>query len=226
MALYEVMIQRYDEMYLVLYKYNYPSIRNEDVVDFLNDLYNEVSIFASGNVHLGDEIYNGVMGLKSFLENKRNEIKELVLIQDEEPLILFDSLLPTYMQTCTAFIKNGIHFDNETYIADKMKEISPDLISDMRIDFVDSKNSLGVQISDVVAGFAARFFELLVDEERFGEFLDNIKAGSIELKTMTVFKELLLKSALFYDLNYIKTMSIHEDNSIRRILMMSDLFCC
>ena len=225
MALYEVMIQHYNEMYMILYKYNYPSISNEDVVDFLNDLYNEVSIFARGNIHPGDEIYNGVIGLKTFLENKRNEIKELVFIQDEEPLILFYSLLPTYMQTCTSFIKNGIHFDNETYIADKMKAISPDITSDMKIDFVDSKALFGIQISDVIAGFAARFFELIVDEERFGEFLGNVKTGSIELKTMDLFRQLLLKSIVFYNLNYIRTMSIHEEKCINRILMMAELFC-
>lgn len=225
MALYEVMIQRYNEMYTILYKYNYPSIRNEDVVDFLNDLYNEVKIFASGNIHPGDEIYNGVMGLKTFLENKRDKINELVFIQDEDPLILFDSLLPIYMQTCTAFIENGICFDNEIFIEDKMNAISPNIVSDLKIDFVDSKDYFGVQISDVIAGFAARFFELLVDEERFGEFLENVKTGSIELRTMGLFRKLLFKSAMFYDLNYIKTMSTHEDNCICRILMMPDVFC-
>lgn len=225
MALYEVMIQRYNEMYTILYKYNYPSIRNEDVVDFLNDLYNEVKIFASGNIHPGDEIYNGVMGLKTFLENKRDKINELVFIQDEDPLILFDSLLPIYMQTCTAFIENGICFDNEKFIEDKMNAISPNIVSDLKIDFVDSKDYFGVQISDVIAGFAARFFELLVDEERFGEFLENVKTDSIELRTMGLFRKLLFKSAMFYDLNYIKTMSTHEDNCICRILMMPDVFC-
>ena len=177
------------------------------------------------NLHPSDEIYNGVMGLKFFLENKIDKIKELVFIQDEVPLILFDSLLPTYMQTCTSFIENGIRFDNEIYIANRMKEISPDIISDLKIDFVDSRDVLGVQISDVIAGFAARFFELIANEERFGEFLENVKTGSIEFKTMGLFRKLLYKSIMFYDLSYIRIMSTHEDNCIRRILMMSDLFC-
>ena len=122
------------------------------------------------------------------------------------------------------FHENGIYFDDEKIIADKMNEISLDIISDLKVKFVDSVDYFGVQISDVIAGFAARFFELIVDEERFGNFLDSVKTGSMELKTMSLFRQLLFKSAGFYDLNYIKTMSTHEDNCIIRILMMSEIF--
>ena len=169
MALYEIMMLHYDEMYELLYAHNYPSISKENINSFINDLYRIVKKSADEDVREGDEIYNGIVGLKTLLNQKRNKVKELVFIQDEEPLLLYDSLLPVYMQTCIAFMKNGIHFDNEFIIAEKMNEISPEIIKDLKLDFVDSKDSIGVQISDVIAGFTARLYEMLVDENRLRE---------------------------------------------------------
>lgn len=188
-------------------------------------MYKIVEKSACEDVREGDEIYNGIVELKALLSQKINNVKELILIQDEEPLLLYDSLLPVYMQTCTAFMENGIHFDNETFIAEKMDEISPEIKRDLKLDFVDSKDNIGVQISDVIAGFTARLYEMLVDENRFGNFLENVKTGSTELKTIKLFKELLFRSVDFYKYNYIKVMSIHEDNSINRILYFLERFC-
>lgn len=224
MALYEIMMLHYEEMYKLLYEHNYPSISKNKINSFINGLYKIVEKSANENIREGDDIYNGVVGLKTLLSKKIDKIKELVFIQYEEPLLLYDSLLPVYMQTCVAFMKNGIHFDNEIIIDQKMDEISPEIKRDLKLDFVDSKDNIGVQISDVIAGFTARLYEMLVNEIRFGNFLETVKTGSVELKTIILFKELLFKSIDFYKLNYIRIMSVHEDNSIIRIMSVLEQF--
>lgn len=221
-GMYEGLIVHYDEMYDFMTKYNFPGIPKGCEKEFLKEIRTVLLNSLNNNFNEGDEVYEPIKCAIELINKKIEHLNELIFIQDETPLEIIDTLLPVYVHSAYAFKLNGIIFDNETYIESQMDALS--LKKDLNCRFIDSKEEIAIQISDAIAGFTARYYEMIVNEERVGNFCDRLKTGSIELKTIKKYQELLEKSNAFYDLTHISVMSDHEFASINRFNLFMSMF--
>lgn len=221
-GMYEGLIVHYDEMYDLMTKYSFPDIPKESEKTFLTDIKAILLSSLNENFNEGDEVYEPIKRAIELIDKKIEHLNELIFIQDETPLEIINTLLPVYVHSAYAFKLNGIIFDNETYIESQMDALS--LKKDLNCRFIDSKEEIAIQISDAIAGFTARYYEMIVNEDRVGNFCDRLKTDSIELKTIKKYQELLEKSFALYDLTHISVMSDHELESINRFNLLMSMF--
>lgn len=219
-GMYEGLILQYDEMYELLKKYNFPDIPKTCERDFLSGIRNILLKSLNSNFRVGDELYEPIKEAIELID--KNSLDELVFIQDETPLEITASLLNVYAQSAYAFKLNGMIFDDEKIIESQMEQQA--IKDELNCKFIDSKDNIAIQISDAIAGFAARYYEMAVDENRVGDFCDKLKTGSIELKTIKKFQELLDLSHMKYELSHISVMSDHEIASIERFNAFMSMF--
>lgn len=221
-GMYEGLILHYDEMYDLMVKYSFPDIPKGSEKDFLIDIKAILLNSLNNNFHEGDDVYEPIKCAIELIDKKVDFFNELAFIQDETPLEIINSFLPVYVHSAYAFKLNGIIFDNETSIESQMDYLS--LKRDLNCRFVDSKEEIAIQISDAIAGFTARYYEMIVNEDRVGKFCDKLEIGSIELKTIKKYRELLEKSNALYGLTRISIMSAHEFSSLNRFNLLMSLF--
>ena len=221
-GMYEGLILQYDEMYNLLKRYDFPNILKTFEKEFVLGLKDILLKTLNSNFRDGDELYAPIKHVIELIDRNIDSLDELAFMQDEISLEITDSLLPVYVQSAYAFKLNGIIFDNEKYIESQMDELS--LKEKLNCKFVESKENIAIQISDAIAGFAARYYEMVVNENRVDNFTDKLKIGSIELRTIKKFFELLTKSQRKYELSHISVMSVHEYASIERFNAMMSIF--
>lgn len=224
MGMYEALMAYYDETYDVFIKYDFPSIEHGKEKEFLFEILNILNKSIKEKYRKGDEEYSSIIDLIELINNKINVVDDLAFIQDETPLEICNSLVNSYIQVAYFFKENGMIFDNETKIEEDLYNISPDLIKELNCKFIDSKSSIAIQMSDVISGFTARLFEFVSDETRVDNFFDNLRTGNIAFSNISLYKEILDKSVIFYKFNYSLQASIHQNASVCRFLNIMDTF--
>ncbi len=221
-GMYEGLIIYYDEMYELFKKYEFPNIPKMHEKEFVLKLRGILSKSLSYNFNEGDELYEPIKHAIELIDKNIDSIEELIFIQDETPLEITDSLLSVYVQSAYAFKLNGIIFDNEKYIESQM--IDQSIKDELNCKFIDSKENIAIQISDVIAGFAARYYEMVVNENRVEKFCDKLETRSTEMQTIKKFQELLTLSQIKYCLTHISIMSDHELATIKRFNGILSMF--
>lgn len=223
-AMYEALMHRYDDMFDIFLKFNFPNIKHGGEQEFILEILRILKRSFNEYYCEGDELYNEIEELIHYIERRFSNVNELTFIQDEKPLEIVSTLVGSYLQTAYMFKENGIIFDKEEKIVEEITSISPSLFQTLKCSFVDSKTQLGIQLSDVIAGFTARFFEFIAVENKVSTFFDTLKTGSLSFENCYLFSNIFRKSCLKYVFNYVRTLSIHQENSFNRFIDFMSYF--
>lgn len=192
---YEFIKVDLDSFLKILYKYDYPNIKREKSIQFLD----EVSQFIEKNRVEFIEKYP-FLNLKLIdiilYLLKQADKQDLTFIMDEKDNILIEHLFPFYLRPLGIF-KNSQHiFDEEKQIEDFF--FSYDLFDGENkwenIKFEDSKENVLIQISDVIVGLIGKLFDY-TNNLTF-EQITNIRTqlNENQIKNCSSIAKLLLKS--------------------------------
>ncbi len=141
----------------LFFKYKYPNIKKEDIVPFIDDL-----IFLFQGYLFDEEFHFGLESLRQVLKEAR-ENRSMPFLESDDDFILIKDFSDFYLSPLFLF-KNSKHFfDNE----DSVKEImnTTCLIDGTRkvsnYSFLDSKDSLVIQASDILVGIIGKLSNFL-----------------------------------------------------------------
>lgn len=165
--LYKLSRLEIDSVIELFYKYEYPNIKNDSVLQFIEEL---ISLF-DGYIDT-PEYHFGLESLRQILKEAK-KTGSLPFIQNEDDYILLKDLSQFYLRPIYLF-KNSIHiFDNEDSISDTIKEYRildrEDEIKNY--SFVDSKTENLIQLSDIFVGLMGKLTNYLNTSSR--EKIDN-----------------------------------------------------
>ena len=156
--LYKVMMNDQLSFTNLLHHYDYPNIKPEKICSFSNSLSDFVTI------NIGALPDDRAYILQRFIE-KPIAMDSLYYIQGMEERVLIDDFLVFYLRTLYIF-KNSQHiFDSEKRIEKLIKRLplEENGLEFINFNFVDSKDEIAVQVSDVIAGFLGKYFTFIKD---------------------------------------------------------------
>lgn len=144
-----------DKFISIFYTYEYPNIKEDKVLSFIEDL---VKIFKSEPKSTGN---NTIL----MLLRRSKESENLFYIMNETNYMLIRDFSLFYSRTIYLFL-------NSTHFFDKEDSIEP-LINDLNLtykelkienySFIDSKDNLSIQLSDILVGLIGKFYNALND---------------------------------------------------------------
>lgn len=137
----------------LLEKHNIPNVSDpKEFIRDLRDLYfkNKDKIDVSLTISESDKLFFE----KNFCEKYAGHLQYIQIGESNELIsrfLTFYMYVPQYMIKCTHY------FDNENTIQKTFSSLQSQEFSGMNINFLDSKDDLRIQISDVLAGFLAKY---------------------------------------------------------------------
>lgn len=150
--LYKLSRLEIDAVIQLFYKFEYPNIKNESVLPFIEEL---TSLF-DGYIDLY-EYHFGLESLRQILKEAKKK-GSLPFIMDEDDYILLNDLSQFYLRPIYLF-KNSTHiFDNEDSISETLTDyrILDGEEEIKNYTFVDSQTNLLIQLSDVFVGIMGK----------------------------------------------------------------------
>lgn len=204
-AMTEVLYCRYDNLHDLLYRYAYPRVQNEKLRDFLNDIF---SLYCK-NLRFFDP-----NELKSFYRGRVCQI--LMANKDDpnysfwegrEPYVISDRVDELYWLRMYNF-KDLKVFDIEKNVEERLSKVDSNYMEKLNCKFADSEDVPEIQISDAIAGFVGRLYDLLfkMDEKGIQDFVKQLDSDSF--KTLFWFFDLVYKS------NQVSKICFHCDNPV------------
>lgn len=178
--LYKLSRLEIDLVIQLFYKFEYPNIKNESVLPFIEEL---TSLF-DGYIETS-EYHFGLESLRQILKEAKKK-GSLPFIMDEDDYILLNDLSQFYLRPIYLF-KNSTHiFDNEDSISE--------ILNDYRIldnneeiknyTFVDSQSNLLIQLSDVFVGIMGKLTNYLNTSSR--EKIDTDLSSSSDIQKINI----------------------------------------
>lgn len=179
-----------------LYEYEYPNIKEERVIEFINKFIEHINKFELD------------MGLKTILMllEKSKKTQNLTFIMNEENHTLINEFSIFYSRTVYLFKESKHYFDKEDSIEPLLNAYSftSQGIKICNYEFIDSNNNLLIQTSDILVGLIGKYYNF-INEFKITEINDKInQLNEIQNKNLILFFELLSKSE-----NYSKAF-IHQ----------------
>jgi hypothetical protein len=141
----------------LFYSYQYPNIKKESILGFVRDLTGLFQKYENTQ-----EFHFGLTSLKQIL-NESEKIESLPFIMNETDYILLKDFSQFYLRPLYTF-KNSKHF------FDREDQIEPIIDSFKLVDkgtifkpyrFIDSKEDMLIQLSDILTGFIGKFSEFI-----------------------------------------------------------------
>lgn len=157
-AVYHFCKEHLDEVFPLLYQFHYPNIEREQTQNFCR-------VFCDLIRSHNDETTSQGFFVECFCQMLKRSGKHgsLIFLHDNESDILVQEYYSLYLGRCYTFKYASHHFDYEKVILPKMREVV--LLSDgkefLNYDFIDSKDDVLVQVSDVFVGLLAKLFSYL-----------------------------------------------------------------
>ncbi len=186
--LYDVVTRSPAEFMLLLHSFGYPNVERDSIRAFLGAVSDFIDRHSPENRNDGTKL------LKQTLR-QAIQMDELVFLHDNEPGELIKDFSMFFLRSVYVF-RNASHtFDQETNIEKVLQSVD---VRDgqRRIDyqFVDSKDNVCVQLSDVVAGLIGKHYSYV--QSHSIATLKTRKAGFSELQkqNLSLLRELIDRS--------------------------------
>ena len=143
----------------LLVENDYPNIKKEKISDFINKLITLIEKYEEDV-----KLHISLVSLKQLLK-KNFKKQELVFIENNEDYILLNEFYGFYMEPIYMFINSEHKFDKESIVFERIKEIKLTYNNVQLSNYEElvSTENLLVQLSDVVAGLLAKFFDYITD---------------------------------------------------------------
>lgn len=160
--LYKLSRLEIDLVIELFYKYEYPNIKKESVLQFIEDL---TSLF-DGYIET-EEYHFGLESLRQILKEAKKK-GSLPFIMDEVDYVLLNDLSQFYLRPIYTFKKSTHIFDNEDDIANTLKDykILDGQEEIKNYTFVDSQTNVLIQLSDVFVGIIGKLTNYLNTSSR------------------------------------------------------------
>ncbi len=202
-AMTEVLYCRYGALHDLLYRYTYPKVQKEKLCDFLNDIY---ALYCE---NLG---FFDINEFESFFKEYVRQIlkankddPDYSLWEAHKPYVISEKVDELYWLRMSNFIDLTV-FDIEKGVEERLSKTDPDYMQKLNCKFVDSKDVPEIQISDAIAGFVGRLYDLLfkMDKKEIRDFVKQLDPDS--------FEALLWFFVLVYKSNQVSPICFHCDN--------------
>lgn len=194
--LYDILHANLQATEALFVKYRYPNIKDEEQIAFCDDLldlikagvrndrvdtwYFDAMFGVRQDDNIGNKKVNAFLfkNLIEVIEAGKNE--EAIFLKHNKDGILIEKYVLWYLHLAMLFPKSQHIFDRSRQIAQDMDEI--EVLDENNVlnnyTFVDSKDSIGVQLSDVIAGIYGKLYtyanqktckEMMADARQFNE---------------------------------------------------------
>lgn len=207
---YDYLMHSFDDTYQLLIDFEYPSIPHGKEAAFIERMIDIYEKSLKNAINKNSEEYQlATLLLKSF---KRKNSYDMILVQDNDAFVLENSLIQDYIHTASIFIFNGVVFDEEKKIEAELLNIDCSYQKVLNCSFKNSKLSIGIQISDFVAGFISRLISHIAKLKRDSndDVLANLKKNTKTLENLRKFGLLYSRSNDFYKFSICAIMSRTE----------------
>ncbi|URC11545.1 DUF3800 domain-containing protein [Flavobacterium sp. B183] len=188
-ALYQIIELDRTEFIKLFYKYGYPNIKASDLIEFVKDF-----IFLIESTK-EEKLLHQLNNLKDYLLDSADKGR-LIFLTDETDHMLIEDFVHFYARPMYLF-KNSRHiFDMEKTVAPLTEELMME-IDGTKLDnysFIDSKNNLYIQASDIIVGLLGKYFDYLVENslEKIRQTLINL--DDISYSNLELFAEIIDKT--------------------------------
>ncbi|HGS5719708.1 TPA: DUF3800 domain-containing protein [Vibrio cholerae] len=216
-ALYKLIRLDKSKFLSLMSKFNYPNLKS----GFEKKLIREINKLLKENLRYSSILQTNIsketqMAFKSLSEmfDLCKNIPSLELTYNSNKDLLIDGFSVFYNDRSTKFKHSQHIFDDENTIEDEFNKllVHDKKLSELDYKFIDSKDSVHVQLSDVVAGLFNKYFTFI--EQNSLEDIIEIKNNfnSLQKKNVELLKELINKSdsECPHFLFYVMTMSEHD----------------
>ena len=142
----------------IMVQYEYPNVSDNLKIDFLNSCIKVLDKYIADTGRANELTYKLRIGFQLAQEKT-----ELSFIQDEDTGSLLQSFFHFYVRPIYMFKKSLIIFDEELSIQEKLEPycLSLDGATLNNYQFVNSKENVMVQLSDVMIGIIARYLRFV-----------------------------------------------------------------
>lgn len=186
--LYDIVSRAPKSFMQLLHSFAYPNVNRAKIRPFLTSVSNFLDVQSP-------EDRNDGTGLLKATLRKASRLSELDFLHDNEPGELIADFGVQFQHSVYVF-KNASHvFDRETYVE---KTLSAFEIRDgkRRIDyrFIDSKDDICVQLSDVVVGLIGKHFDYLQDNTLAALRKRKASYSTLQNETLAMLRELIDRS--------------------------------
>lgn len=192
----EVLYKDYSRLHKLLIEYQFPNIKREKANDFINEIFKLYSDNLSYYDMYDEDNFTKEL-LRQIIKSKKNK-DDLLFLEDNAPLVIADSVFMNYLIRMKTFDTEKV-FDFEKDIKVQLETLYPDYEQKFNMIFQHSSLSREIQISDVICGFIAKFYNFLShhDEIEIVKFLQPLDKESETIKTLNNFILLVNKSNEF-----------------------------
>lgn len=206
-----------DNIIDLLYKYQFPNLNKENIDNFRTDF-----VFWLKNllIESNDQEFYIQLLIQSMKIKSNND--KLIFLFDNTPNKLIDSFFELYVSKVFLF-SNSFHlFDEEPQIENQFEntEIIVDGIRLINYDFSDSRDSIFLQISDVIAGLIGKLFT--ISNEITEEDIVRLNLTDNQVYNISLLKKVIDKSAeenvifIGYTNNHVQIQKIQKILSFKK----------
>ena len=199
----------------VFIKYSYPNIPTIKINNFINDVVSLVDMY------INDGHYADIFFMLRCVLICAKDSSELTFVQNEEEGQLIKSLAEFYIQEIYMFKNAIITFDEEKQVLEYINGISilVDGNCQSNYSFVDSKDSIMIQLSDVFVGLVGRYLDFIM--QHINDIDYQIKRfNECQRKNFTLLNKILNNSQLENNAFINQFTSINEHNALLRQLFL------
>lgn len=190
----------------LMVQYEYPNVSDNKKKDFLNSCIKVLDNYIADTGLANELTYKLRLGFQLAQEKP-----ELPFIQDNKTGGLLQSFFHFYLRPIYMFKNSQIILDEELSIQEKLQSYSLFLNGSTleNYEFVNSKDNVMVQLSDVMMGIIARYLRFV--------------NTNIDCIDSTVSKFDTNQLASFYQLNYILDISVSKNSAFWDLFLCNDM---
>lgn len=176
----------------ILAHYQYPNIKNDQVDMFCQDFINWIESLNPSNLEEDFLLELLRQGTKSVKKSKK-----MILLQNNTDRLLIDNFVPIYAMRLSTFPNSDIYFDQCGIVEQNIEKVKNIFCINKTplYDFLNSKESRWIQLSDIIAGIIGAFMAY-INTNNLSQIKKNIaEFDSTQILNLNLFMELKLKSA-------------------------------
>lgn len=181
---YKMLVGKSVELQELMYKYCFPNIKRDEIVDFCEQL----SSLCGNRINMNPE----EKFISGMIERAKKS-QELVFLHDNKNHIMQENYIEFYANRVMTFSKSQHVFDKEDEILKRWDSYS--LIKEFHnYKFVKDEEEILVQLSDVIAGILGKFFIYLNTHDMMELRRDIKKLTSLQVKNIKLLDKMIIES--------------------------------
>lgn len=187
---YEMLLKKKESVQELMYKYEFPNVKREKNAEFLTEI---LQLFPRRYELTPEQKF-----ITGMLE-KAKQNGELVFINDNTDYVMQKNYLEFYFDHPRKYLNSMHTFDEETQIVSILddNDFSYLGIELKNVEYVNSKTSILVQVSDVIAGLLGKLMVYINDCDRNTIRIDVDNLTDIQLENICLLGRLRMKSCLY-----------------------------